>query len=102
MRKKLSICLMLCLIFLGLPATAVAQQSETQVTGMVTDQQKEPLPGVTVTVVGTQTRAITDMDGLFKIQVPNKNSSELEFSYMGFKKKTVKVNGSKLLSVALD
>ena len=102
MRKKLSICLMLCLIFLGLPATAVAQQSETQVTGMVTDQQKEPLPGVTVTVVGTQTRAITDMDGLFKIQVPNKNSSELEFSYMGFKKKVVKVNGSKLLSVALE
>ena len=93
---------MLCFALMGLPFTAFAQQAESQVTGMVTDQQKEPLPGVTVTVVGTQIRAITDMDGLFKIQVPNKNSSELEFTYMGFQKKTVKVNGSKLISVALD
>ena len=87
---------------MGLPGQAFAQQSETQVTGLVTDQQKEPLPGVTVTVVGTQTRAITDLDGLFKIQVPNKSTAELEFTYMGFQKKTVKVNGAKLLSVAMD
>lgn len=102
MRKLICKILMSCLVIMALPAKAVAQQTETQVTGQVTDQQKDPLPGVTVTVVGTQTRAVTDLDGMFKIQVPNRNSSELEFSYMGFKRKTVKVNGSKLLSVALE
>ena len=81
----------------------VQQQAKTsQVTGMVTDQEKMPLIGVTVTVVGTDVRAITDADGMFHILAPAKSNTELEFSYMGFKKKTVKVNGAKLLNVQLD
>ena len=83
-------------------AAATQQQAETQVTGLVTDQQKQPLIGVTVTVVGTETRAITDFDGMFKIMAPSRASTELEFSYMGFKKKVVKVNGAKLLNVQMD
>ena len=71
------------------PAFADVQQGQSQVTGMVTDQDKQPLIGVTVTVVGTSTVAITDADGMFRISVPSKG--QLEFSYMGFKKKQVKV-----------
>ena len=74
----------------------------SQVTGLVTDQEKQPLIGVTVTVLGTDTRAITDADGMFRILAPTKSSTELEFSYMGFKRKVVKVNGAKLLNVQMD
>lgn len=84
-------------------AAAVQQEAKTsQVTGLVTDPEKQPLIGVTVTLVGTETRAITDVDGMFKIVVPTKSTTELEFSYMGFKKKVVRVNGAKLLNVQLE
>ncbi len=85
-------------------ASAAVQQNEkeTQVTGMVTDNEKVPLIGATVSVVDGDAKAITDMDGMFRIMVPNKNSTVLEFTYMGFKKKQVKVNGAKLLNVQME
>ncbi len=85
-------------------AVAQVQQTTkmTQVTGLVTDQAKEPLVGVTVSAVGTSNLAITDVDGMFHIDVPAQSSAMLEFSYVGFKKTQVKVNGSKLLNVMLE
>ena len=92
------------LLWLPVAAGAEVQQREgaTEVTGMVTDQQKEPLMGVTVSVVGGEQRAITDADGLFRISVPQKGTAELELSYIGFKRKTVKVNGARLLNVMME
>ena len=81
----------------------MAQSVQTnQVTGLVTDKQKEPLIGVTVTLVGTETRAITDADGMFKISVPSKSGTTLEFNYIGFASKQVKVNGSRLINVMME
>lgn len=87
-----------------LAVTASAQQStsEIQVTGLVTDQQKEPLVGVTVSVVGGQARTITDLDGMFRLNVPQKSTTELELTYIGFKRKTVKVNGARLINVMME
>ena len=87
-----------------LVVTASAQQSagDVQVTGLVTDQNKEPLIGVTVSVIGGQARTITDMDGMFRLNVPQKSSTELELTYIGFKRKTVKVNGARLINVMME
>ena len=66
-------------------AVAAVQQDghEIQVTGLVTDSEKEPLIGVTVTVVGTQNRTVTDVDGMFHITRPNKSTTMIEFTYVG-------------------
>ena len=85
-----------------MPASAAVEQAQGQVTGLVTDQDKQPLIGVTVSVVGTSTMAITDADGMFKILAPTKSNTMLEFTYMGFKKKQVKVNGAKILQVQME
>ena len=87
-----------------LAVTASAQQSagDVQVTGLVTDQNKEPLIGVTVSVIGGQARTITDMDGMFRLNVPQQSSTELELTYIGFKRKTVKVNGARLINVMME
>lgn len=87
-----------------LAVTASAQQSagDVQVTGLVTDQNKEPLIGVTVSVIGGQARTITEMDGMFRLNVPQKSSTELELTYIGFKRKTVKVNGARLINVMME
>ncbi|SHK64250.1 TonB-linked outer membrane protein, SusC/RagA family [Xylanibacter ruminicola] len=84
------------------PAAMAQSVQTTQVTGLVTDKQKEPLIGVTVTLVGTETRAITDADGMFRINVPSKSGTTLEFNYIGFASKQVKVNGARLLNVMLE
>ena len=84
-------------------AAAVEQTAKTtQVTGMVTDPEKRPLIGVTVTLVGTETRAITDAEGMFRISVPTTGKPVLEFNYIGFKKKQVNVSGAKLLNVMME
>ncbi len=85
------------------PGVTEQQQKSNEVTGLVTDQNNEPLIGVSVKVVGgdASSGAITDFDGIFHINVADKNAS-LEFSYIGYKTKVVKLNGQKLVNVALD
>ena len=82
---------------------AAQQQVKTsQVTGMVTDATNQPLIGVTVSLVDGSERSVTDVDGMFRINVPSDKKSSLEFNYIGFKKKVVEVSGAKLLNVVLE
>jgi TonB-linked SusC/RagA family outer membrane protein len=76
MRKIL---LVLTLVIAGVWSLS-AQRS---ITGKVTDQSKEPLIGATVLVEGTSTGTITDVDGMFSIQVPA-GSNTLLISYTGY------------------
>ncbi len=97
------LCMLAMLGGVGLQPAAAQQQVKTaQVTGQVTDGAKQPLIGVTVTLVDTDVRTVTDVDGMFHINVPGDKKSSLEFNYIGFKKKVVEVSGAKLLNVVLD
>src|SRR5690606_24461577 len=53
------------------------------VTGTVTDENGNPLPGVNVRVRETNFSAITDAKGQYRIRIRNENSILL-FSYMGY------------------
>jgi len=57
------------------------------VTGLVTDVENGvPLSGVMVTLKGTSKTTTTDADGKFKLDLPNKDSSQfIVFSLNGFK-----------------
>ncbi|OLQ21125.1 SusC/RagA family TonB-linked outer membrane protein [Tannerella forsythia] len=65
---------------------AVTQQSRT-VSGTVVDEQGVPLLGVNVSVSGTTTGTITDIDGKFTLEVPA--GAQLTFSYIGFISQTL-------------
>ena len=71
------------------------------VSGTVTDSSNaEALIGVTVMEKGTQNGVSTDFDGNFTINVaPN---ATLEFSYVGYNAKEVKVSGKTKLNVTLE
>lgn len=76
------------------------QQQAGKVKGQVFDSNGEPVIGASVKIVGQKNSgAITDIDGNFVINAQNGQS--LEITYIGFKPKTVKVNGS-ILSVKLE
>lgn len=79
------------------------QQTKAKVTGVVTDNKKEPLIGVTITVLGSHgpIRAVTDVDGMFTLPIPAGRQT-LEFAYIGYKTQKIQVNGSKVIDVQLE
>jgi TonB-dependent SusC/RagA subfamily outer membrane receptor len=72
------------------------------VTGTVTDaSNKEGLPGVSILLKGTQRGANTDSKGNFEMSnLPAK--AVLIFSYIGYKKTEVEVNGKSQIKVSLE
>ncbi len=78
--------------------TAVAQ---IQVTGKVVDVDQFGLPGVTVTVKGTNKAVATDFDGNFVISVPSEETV-LTFSFVGMSPKEVTVGNQKDMTVTME
>jgi len=68
--------------------------AQGRVSGVVSDTNGEPLIGVTVMEVGTQNGAVTDYEGRYTISVAQGKS--LQFSYVGYTSKTLRVQGSQL------
>ena len=83
---------------LKLPTLTIADIS---VSGKVTDEKGEGLPGVSVVVKGTTQGATTDGTGSFRISVPN-NRSTLVFSFVGYGSKELVVGSQTTLTVALS
>lgn len=79
--------------------SSVLLQSIT-VTGTVSTTEGDPLPGVNVTVKGTSTGTITDLNGKYTIEVPNQQA-ELVFSFVGYLKETFVVGANEVLDVQL-
>ena len=79
-------------------SVAITQQEKT-VKGKVTDDNDEPLIGVSVRVAGTSAGTVTDSDGMFQLNVAG--SDVLEFSYVGYKTVKVTVGNKPFLSVIL-
>lgn len=76
---------------------------EMEIRGVVKDKTGEPLPGVTVLIVGTQLGTATGVDGDFLLRVPERDSVMLQFSFVGMKTKDVSFRkGQKALVVVLD
>ncbi|WP_044240877.1 SusC/RagA family TonB-linked outer membrane protein [Flexithrix dorotheae] len=59
----------------------------------------EPLPGVSVLLQGTTNGALSDIDGNYKINAPSDGS--LLFSFIGYEKQTIEINGRSTIDVIL-
>ena len=66
----------------------------TIIYGTLNFENKQAIIGANVIVPGTKLGVTTDIDGKFKIKVPSQYT-ELEFSYIGYKTKSVKINHQK-------
>ncbi len=87
------------LLFLLVHSVALAQN--VTVSGTVTDDAGEPLPGVTVTIVGvTAVGTVTNIDGKYELEVPG--DGQLDFRYVGFIQQIVDVNGRTTIDVTLQ
>ena len=97
--QRLSYLLILCLLLLSAPWLA-AQRGFT-VTGVVTDAEGEPVTGVSVICGANRQGTITKGDGTYSILAASK-TAELEFSFLGMKTQTVRIDGRSRIDVVLE
>lgn len=103
--QKLKVKFKVNLLFLTIMSfsylSVMAQQLEKKtITGVVTDDKGEPIPGVTVTVKSDNKSSITNEQGKYSIQLGN-NINTLIFKYLGFETKEVNIKDKLVVNVAL-
>lgn len=74
---------------------------EFMITGTVTDEKGNPLPGATVRIDSTSVGTATDVAGRFTLRFMKKTGN-LKFSFVGYKMKTMKFESGKPVTVKLD
>jgi TonB-linked SusC/RagA family outer membrane protein len=77
-----------------------AWAQDRTVSGKVTDDSGEGLPGVNVLIKGTSTGVNTDLDGNFKISVPEEGAV-LVFSFIGMQKQEATVGARSVIDVEM-
>ena len=80
-------------------ATVNQQKDVVKITGKVIDDQGEGVIGANVMEKGTTNGTITNMDGEFSLEVPNK--ATLQISYIGFNTQEIPVNGQKSFTIRM-
>ena len=81
-------------------ASSVAFAQKIEVSGKVTDEKGEPMPGVGVIDKNdSKNGTITDLDGLYKIKIAK--DGFLEFSFISYENSLIPVNGKNVVNVSM-
>jgi TonB-linked SusC/RagA family outer membrane protein len=72
-----------------------------QLSGTVTDEQNQPLPGVNILVKGTTTGTTSDANGAYALNVPDENSV-LVFTFIGYTAKEVVVGSQTEINIQME
>lgn len=89
----------LLLLAMVIFTTGVMSAQQITVSGNVTDDQGEPLIGVSVVVPGSGTGVVTDIDGNYTTQA--NPLGQLQFSYLGYETKTIQIDGRNVINVVM-
>ncbi len=85
----------------GQDLMGVMAPPDITVTGKVSDEKGEGLPGVSILVKGTQQGTTTNAEGNFSLSVPDEKAV-LVFSYVGYVSEEVVVNGRSSINVSMQ
>lgn len=72
-----------------------------RIAGKVTDEGKQPLPGVTVMLKGTNIGAATNSEGRYLLVLPELKEVILVFSFVGMEAREVRYTGKDTINVVL-
>lgn len=76
-------------------------QQEKTVSGKITDQGGQPLPGVSIIIKGTTHGTVTNFDGEYSLtEVPE--NVILQFSFVGMKTQEVAVNNQTTINIVME
>lgn len=74
---------------------------EYQVTGKVADAENNPMPGINITVKGTTTGTITDVDGNYVLKLSSPDAI-IVFSAVGYLSQEFTISGNQQIDVVLE
>ncbi|ADB40032.1 SusC/RagA family TonB-linked outer membrane protein [Spirosoma linguale] len=84
------------------PTTAIAAvRVERAISGKVTGDNGEVLPGVSIQLKGTNRGTTTDATGSFRLTVPDEGSAVLVFSFIGYVSQEITVGNQSIINVTL-
>ncbi len=87
-------------LFLGLFLMGSFAMAQNRVSGRVTDNVNEPIPGVNVLVKGTSTGTVTDANGNFSLNAPS--DGVLVFSFVGYLTQEIPVANQTTISITME
>lgn len=89
-------------VLLALFLMGIGGYAQTTVSGTVTDDSGEPIPGVNIVVVGKAIGTTTDFDGNFTLETSEDPPFTLRISSIGFTESTARVESTgQVLSITL-
>jgi len=88
-----------CLLSLLLFSISFFSQSST-ITGTITDEYRESMPGVNIKVIGQEGGSVSDINGKYSIEV-NSDNAELQFSFIGYKNQIILTAGRSTIDVQM-
>ena len=89
------------LLFPAKEEQSVNTKKSRTIKGNVTTTTGESIPGASVKLTNATTGVITDIDGFYMITVPD-SQSELEFRFMGYEPRNIKVGNQTTINVSLE
>ena len=89
----------LLLSFAFLTVIAFGSMAQRTVSGKVTEDSGETLPGVNVVIKGTTTGTTTDLDGNYRLSV--EDGATLVFSFVGFETQEVEVGSRTTIDISM-
>jgi TonB-linked SusC/RagA family outer membrane protein len=98
-RRPITQCLFVFFLIL-ISAGSVYANNPFVVTGIVSDINNQPLPGVNIKQKNGNVGVISDLNGIYRIELTS-DSEVLLFSYIGFTTKEISVNKQSKLNVIL-
>ena len=88
------------LFVVALTTMTIGAFAQQNITGKVTSEEGETLPGVTVLEKGTTNGTITDLDGRYSLSVSS--NAVITFSYVGYTAQQVSVGNQSVIDVKME
>lgn len=82
-----------------LQVKSAVKQVPVRISGTVTDETNQPVPGVSVMVKGTQTGMVTDVNGKYSLTA--ETGSSLVFTFIGYTKQEVVIGSQQQVNIKL-
>ncbi|NJN27059.1 MAG: SusC/RagA family TonB-linked outer membrane protein [Cyclobacteriaceae bacterium] len=86
--------LVLCL------ATTLASGQTSQISGKITSEEGDPLPGASIQVMGTMVGTVTNLDGKYVLETPS-YATKLIISYIGYETAEVEIGDRSVIDYQL-
>ena len=82
--------------------TTSANPQRKVISGKVCDPDGEPLPGAAIKIKDTAMGVATDMDGNFRLELPNNEESIIVVSYVGMKSREIDTKNKSRIDITLQ